>query len=283
MDWGLAILLAAFQGVAEFLPISSSGHLRVLEEMSGTRPDVLFDLMLHLGTLAAVVIVYRAILGRLLAATGRALRRPGHLREQWRLEPDLRVVAWTLVACVPTGVLAILFEKRVDAVMTPAFVGVDLIVTGLLLLSIRYFQARRETSGRAIEDLRLRDALVVGTFQGISAVFRGVSRSGSTISSGLASGLRQDAAATFSFVLSIPAVLGAFLVKLKSASESGFHNVPWAQGIVGAAVAAIVGYFALTWLIRVLQKGRLHLFAIYCFCAGVAVIVWSLVRTVPAA
>lgn len=280
MIWLMVLALAALQGLTEFLPVSSSGHLRLLAEAFGVEePQTLFDIMLHVGTLVAVFIVYRALFARMLVALGRALRRPGAVRQQLASDPDLRLFVFATIATVPTGLIAIALGDTMEALAVHVgAVGAALMVNAgvlfvLRMLTIGRWKASEERPRRMIEDLRLRDALIVGTAQGVGIV-RGISRSGTTITAGILTGLDQSAAAAFSFVLAVPAILGALVMHLRAGGLSADGLL---HAVVGAAVAAVVGTIALLLLLRLLKRGRLHLFAWYCLALGAAAVVWELV------
>lgn len=263
----LVVALAVLQGLTEFLPVSSSGHLRLLSELWGVEdPQTLLDIMLHVGTLVAVVVVYRTLFAKMTGATLRVVAKP----KRWAEEPYARLVALAIVGTVPTGAIAILLGDTMEsAAASIAFVGGALVVNGVVLLVLGWLSKRRGAQeGRPIEALRLTDALVIGTAQGFG-IIRGISRSGSTITAGMAVGLNQDAAAAFSFVLSVPAILGAMVMKFDAEAMAAGQLAPT---LVGMLVAALVGTLALILLLKLLGKGKLHHFAWYCFALGAAAI-----------
>lgn len=279
MLWIMVIALAILQGLTEFLPVSSSGHLRLLEAVFGIdEPQTLFDVFLHVGSLVAVFIVYRAVFGRMILAIGRALRRPSGVAGQLRADPDLRLFVFACLGTVPTAIIALLLDDTFEAMAAHVgVVGACLIVNGFILLLLGAFNGGRlrafpEARRRPLAELRLGDALFIGLAQGVG-VIRGISRSGTTITAAMATGLDRDAAATFSFVLAVPAILGALVLKLRGAA---LPPDALAQALVGAAVAAVVGTAALLLLLRLLRHGRLHHFAWYCFALGAAAIAWEL-------
>jgi len=282
MTWAIVLFLACLQGLAEFLPISSSGHLRISETVLGLGDmPVLFDVMLHLGTLAAVVVVYRKLLAKTLAAAARGVMRP---REAYIRDPDFRLASHVLLAMVPTVALVMLLRTFAESWASDlARVGATLLVTAMVLVAlhvrVRANRRRRDAdpahqthpAARTLAQMTWRDALAIGTAQGLSATFRGLSRSGSTITTGVYVGLEQEAAASFSFLVSIPAILGALVFALKKFDGNTEVIV---YGLVGAVVSAIVGYFALRWLLQMLGRGRLYLFAGWCAAVGIFAIVW---------
>jgi len=273
MGLWLVVLLAVVQGVAEFLPISSSGHLRIFQEVLGLEdPQTLFDVMLHVGTLVAVVWVYRERVAAVLAGAWRAVaRRNGRtLPEFWAADADFRLFALVGLATLPTGVIALLVGPLLEGwAGSLAFVGAALLVNACLLFVLdRLLRSGKATRG--LETLTWKDALLIGLAQGL-AVTRGISRSGSTITAAVALGIKQDAAAAFSFLLSIPAILGALVLTLKDFDGELDLLLP---GVFGAVIAAVVGIAALKLLLRILDKGRLGLFAGYCALVGLGALIW---------
>jgi undecaprenyl-diphosphatase len=259
MDYTLAVLLGVVQGVTEFLPISSDGHLAIsvalYEAAKGTKvPDVLgLEIVLHAGTLAAIVAFY--------------------WRRIWRLlGEDRRVIGLIFVGTLPAAIIGLPLHKWGGEFLTdPLLAGCMLPLTGLLLL----VGASRPAGETQCRQLGYGRALVIGIFQAL-AILPGISRSGTTISAGLALGLRRDEAATFSFLLAIPAVGGACLLELIDlvrAMPSGEALGPMA---VGALVSLVAGLFALAWLIKWLQQGRIQYFAWWCIPVGFAVVAWQL-------
>ncbi len=275
MSLGLVIALAIVQGLTEFLPVSSSGHLRLLESFFGVDAEqTLFDIVLHVGTLVPVVIVYRGELGRMVRSGLGALKRPS----EFLADADQQDEAGVGAATVPTAVVALLFGDVMERLaLDIRAVAACLALTGFILLGMGALERRAAQSQRPLRtlaDLRLRDALLIGTLQGF-AILRGVSRSGTTITAGLLVGLDRKSAAAFSFLMAIPAILGALVLALR-------HGAPAGQGLpiflIGGLVAAISGTIALRWLLRLLQKGRLHHFAWYCFALSAIAFTWTFYR-----
>jgi undecaprenyl-diphosphatase len=270
MSLGLALLLGCLQGLTEFLPVSSSGHLRLLEHWGGEiHPAIFFDILLHVGTLAAVFFVYRALFRDMTRALWRVLRGQSKLKD----ESHARLFVLACVATVPTGLIAIAFGDSMEGFAhSTGFVGAMLIVNGFLLLGLGFLQkSQGESGGRPLEELNVKDALVIGSIQGLG-IFRGISRSGSTITAGLGLKLNQEAAATFSFVMSVPAILGALVMKMDEATRTGIETHVL---VLGAVMAAIVGTVALIVLLKLLKRGRLHHFAWYCFAIGLVALLGS--------
>jgi undecaprenyl-diphosphatase len=253
-----AIVLGAVQGATEFLPVSSSGHLVIMKQLFGsTDVPILFDVLLHVATLMAVLVVFWERVKVLLIVTGRFLVG----RRQTEDGPYLRLIILMLVATVITGAIGVALDS-IDTIRTPRLTSALFLVTALLLvLTVR-------TNGwRPLERLRWIDAIVVGFAQG-AGVLPGISRSGITIATGLYLGMDRRTAGEFSFLLAIPAVLGALVLTLTDAGELG-ATVPPAALITGFVAALAVGYLALRILLRFIRGGRLYVFALYLVPLGV--------------
>jgi undecaprenyl-diphosphatase len=268
MLWLIIILLAIIQGITEFLPVSSSGHLVVVQELFKQcgyplpkNETLTLDVVLHFGTLLSVVVFF--------------------WRRIWELlTQDWRVIALLIVGSIPAGIAGFTLKKHFEAMFeNPLGVGCLFFVTGALLL----WADRRPAGEIKYQQMSYWQALIVGLFQAI-AILPGVSRSGSTITAGVGVGLRRRDAATFSFLLAIPAIAGAGL-------KEGYDRF-WKHGheytqllhqgdfalmlAVGTLVSFVIGLLALWWLIGWLEKGRLHWFAWWVFGMGTVVIAWQL-------
>jgi len=274
-----AVFLGIVQGLTEFLPISSSGHLVILQHLFGVTGQALdFDVCLHLGTLVAVCIFFRSDLAHIAGAlsaplhTAAAGSPDGGAANEARAE-HRRMAFMVVVGSVPTAIVGLLFQ-RISAVLFSSviLVGVMLLVTGTVLCVTRFAangynregDRRKEAAG-----LTVLDALVIGTVQGL-AIVPGISRSGVTIAAGLMLGLNRRTAAKYSFLLSIPAILGASVLVLGDLTAVRATS-PTAMA-AGTIVAAIVGYAALKMLVYIVHRGQLFLFAPYCWAAGIVTI-----------
>ncbi|MDR1045242.1 MAG: undecaprenyl-diphosphate phosphatase [Candidatus Adiutrix sp.] len=268
----VAVLLGLIQGLGEFLPISSSGHLMLAQAVFGlVEPEVAFDVALHLGTLGAVFIFYRETLISLikeLRFLPGALISPARWRELYRGRPDFRFGLLILAGSLPTGVIGLALKDILKAHFTSALsVGLALLVTGGLLRAV----GRRGRNGRGAEQMTLRDALVIGAIQGL-AIVPGFSRSGFTICAGLFAGLNRVTAARYSFILSIPAIIGAAVLEMRHGPASIFSAGDF---LAGFAVAAVSGYLALALLVRLLKRDHFGLFAWWCWGVGLFAVGWS--------
>lgn len=267
MDIIQAIILGLVQGATEFIPVSSSGHLVLVPWLlRWESPGLVFDTVVHWGTLVAVLAYFWR---DWLALIGAWLR--GLLRWDWH-DPQARLMWLLIVGSIPAAVIGYLLEDFFESLFgEPAWVGVFLLVTaGLLALSERLGERMRD-----MDDLHWPDALVIGLGQA-AAIAPGISRSGATIAAGLFRGLRRTVAARFSFLLATPIIFGAGLFKLFDlfSTPDPLAQVPaLAAGFLAAAVS---GYLCIWGLLRYLQRGRLYPFAIYCACAGLLglVVAW---------
>lgn len=249
-----SVLLGLLQGLTEFLPVSSSGHLVLAQSLlPGFRqPGVLFDVLLHVGTLLAVLAYFRGDVGELLASL-----LPGG-------DPSRRRLALLLVAAtVPTGLIGVVFKDPLEALFhAPRAAAAMLLVTGALLWVSEVLARPR----MGLEGLGYGRALAVGVVQGL-AIVPGISRSGSTIAAGTLLGIRGEDAARFSFLLSVPAVLGAVVLQAPelAAVEPGAPAV-YAAGVLAAFLS---GLWAIRFLLAVIRRGRFRWFAVYCWCVGI--------------
>lgn len=268
-----AVILGIVQGLTEFLPISSSGHLVLGHHLFGMKdPELLFDVILHLGTLAAVFIVFRNEIKDLFFELFRApryFRSMESLKEAWSENPVFRMLALIVIGSIPTGLLGVIFKDFFESLFSSTLgVGVSLLFTGLVLM----LTSRVKQDGKSIKDVKTVDALVIGLAQGL-AITPGVSRSGFTISAGLFMGLERELAARYSFLLSIPAILGALILQLKSSTSGIFDIVSLGAGFLAALFS---GLLALYFLIRLVKKGKLHYFSYYCWIVGLTAIIVNL-------
>jgi undecaprenyl-diphosphatase len=256
-----ACLLGIIQGVTEFLPISSDGHLVIAQGyLPGFDQNPLtFDVMLHFGTLVAVLLYFRRDVVALLASVFGCESRGSAI-------PARRWLVLIAIATLPTALIGLMLEKSAESLFSsPTFAASALIANGMLLLSTGLAPKSKRGAG----DLNIRDALLIGIMQGL-AVLPGISRSSNTIATAMFLGVRGDIAAQFSFLLSLPAVAGAVLLKLRDLQgASGGELIPFG---IGAATALVSGLWAITFLLRVIMKDKLRYFGYYCLFFGVMVL-----------
>ena len=280
MDLIDAIVLGLVQGATEFLPISSSGHLvlgQYLLELE--KPQLLFDIVLHVGTLLAVVGFYRRDIGRLYEGIRRGIANVLETRSlEKALEPEgARLALLIGIACIPTGILGVLVDEFLPVERgtqaAAIFVCGALLFNGLVLFSGRLVRDHEpeDREGRfVLWNVSIAVALAVGTAQGL-AVIPGISRSGMTIISALFLGVWRDQAARFSFLMSIPAILGALALKFDPGVFSGpAVGSQLALYGVGALAAGLSGFAAIYWLVKLIERAQFHHFSWYCWAVGSA-------------
>lgn len=279
-----AVFLGVLQGATEFIPISSSGHLVLVPWALGwPSPGLAFDIVLHLGTLLAVVAVFWRDLVDLivawLASVVAALSRFGRTPDRAKTVSPVtssraRVAWWVLLATIPAGLMGLLWQDAFESLFSnPRWVALFLLLTGLWLVVAERL-GRRE---KQAEQLTLWQALLIGVAQGC-AIAPGISRSGATIGAGMVSGLKREAAARFSFLLSIPIILATALIptiKLIDSGGLGIAIMPLAAGFVAAFAS---GNICIRWLLSQLRRRSLVVFAVYCFVAGALALVLTFVR-----
>ena len=266
------ILLAVIQGLTEFLPVSSSGHLVIAQSfMDGFRqPGVLFDVMLHLGTLLAVsFFLRREILDILVSFVPVGWSRWGFDDARAR-RTGRKMALYIITATIVTGGIGLVFEERIHHLFTSApAASCMLLITGVLL-----FLSDRFQGSRVEKDMNITDSVVIGIVQGM-ALIPGISRSGSTIAFGMFRGLDGPAAVRFSFLLSIPAVLGATVLELRYVGQISPGDL--AIYLTGMVVAAVVGFLTLRLLLFVIRKRRLSIFAYYCWILGISTLIINVI------
>lgn len=263
MDIFSACLLGLIQGLTEFLPVSSSGHLAIAQHfLSGfEQPGLLFDVLLHVATTLAVIIYFRHDIWKLLNC---------YFRSDDQALDNRHILRMLILGSIPTAIIGFsgkdFFESLFDNLL---MIGFMLLVTATLLI----LAEKIRKDGRSLEQLNSKDALLVGVVQGL-AIIPGISRSGSTISCLLLRGIDGEAAARFSFLLALPAVGGALLLSLKDLDHVATADFP-AYGL-GALMAFISGLFAIRCLMDVVRRKRLIGFAVYCLLVGSSIIGYSL-------
>jgi undecaprenyl-diphosphatase len=275
MSYIESIILGVVQGLTEFLPVSSSGHLVLMQSLLGLKePMVLFDVLLHVGTVAAVFVVYRAEIKLILADTWRAI--PGGFRDFKRF-PQAKTALMIILANVPTAIIGLTLEHPFEKLFSSTLaVGVMLLVTGCILFvtgGMLFATKGLRDSDRDETDMTVREALIIGIVQGF-AITPGISRSGITIVAALFLGIKRESAARFSFLLSIPAILGALVLKLRHTAIIP-EDMP--VQAVGMAVSFTVGVAALIWLINVVKRGKLVWFSWYVWTLGLLAIAGSFI------
>ena len=271
-----SLFLGLVQGIAEFLPISSSGHLAVFQNLFGLNAGgddlLLFDVLLHLGTLVSVCVVFWNDIRMIVMECVELVRGIGHPvpGERKRLN-GVRLLLMIAFATLPLVLVLPVHESVEKLSYSTAFVGIAFLATGGML----YCADRMPKGTRTAKSMRIRDALLVGLCQAVATI-RGLSRSGTTITAGIATGLDRRFAVKFSFLISIPAVLGANLVSLVKAFQAGVNWSAVPVYLLGMIVAMVSGYFALNLLRYLARKGKFGGFAYYCWAAGAITLILTI-------
>ncbi|MBQ8463398.1 MAG: undecaprenyl-diphosphate phosphatase [Prevotella sp.] len=264
MDWLQALILGIIQGLTEYLPVSSSGHLEIGNALLGVEieENLTFDVMLHVATVLSTLVVLWSEIDWIL----RGLFK-------FKMNAETKYALNIVVSMIPVGIVGVLFKDKIEALFTGnlLLVGCCLLVTALLL-TFTYFARPRQK-----ENISWVDALIIGIAQAI-AVLPGISRSGSTIATGLLLGNKKEKLAQFSFLMVIPPILGqALLSTMKFVKgDETFGGVGTIPMLVGFVAAFISGCFACKWMINIVKKGKLVYFGIYCAIAGTVAIIYSL-------
>lgn len=272
-----SFLLGLVQGIAEFLPISSSGHLAIAQNLlgmsdAGTVPEF-FDVLLHLGTLVAVFVAYWADIKDMVLEFFRGAGDLIHHSTPNPVPPARRLILLIILGTLPLFVVLPVKDAVQSLSNSMVFIGAALIVTGVLL-----FVSDRVKKGRKNERTATwLDALIVGIGQAI-ATMPGISRSGMTITTGCFVGFERKFAVRFSFLLSIPAVLGANILSLADAAKAGINWAEVPVYLVGVVTAAVVGYLCIRLLRFIADRGKFGAFAYYCWAVGVLTLVLNVIK-----
>lgn len=267
MSWLEAVLLGAVEGFTEFLPVSSTGHLTILERLLGYStddPDITaFTAIIQVGAVAATLLYLRRDIVRLLAAWFRGLRDPGA-----RGERDYRFAWAVILGSIPIGIVGLAFKDQIETTLRSLwFVGGALIVWS----GVMWYADNRATQRRHESDVGWRDTLIIGLAQCLALV-PGVSRSGATLSAGLLRGIDRVAVTRLSFFLAIPALTGAGILQTATQFDNIAAGVGWGPTLIATAMSFVVAYFAVAWLLRFVSRHDFTVFIVYRVVIGVAVL-----------
>ncbi len=275
MSYFEAVVLGLVQGLAEFLPISSSGHLALIQQYFGISDDkvLLFAVLLHVGTLISVFIVYWKDIWELLVelcltikdlCSGKGLR----LAER----PVRKLGVMIIVATIPTAIIGLLFSDFFDSLYTSVIpIGVGLIITGFLLV----FAERMGEGNRGIQQMNFRNAIFIGIVQGV-AICPGISRSGSTLFGSLICNLDRKFAVKFVFLISIPSIMGSAILETPAAIDAGVTAAEVGPILVGMLVAAVSGLIAIKTMIKIVSDKKLSYFSYYVWVLGLIVVLYGI-------
>jgi len=254
------IILGVIQGLTEWLPISSTGHLKLAEHFLGLNVPILFDITLHIGTLVVIFLFFRQDINNILSA---------FVRFDFKTEHG-KLIPLIIVGTIPTISIGLVFGEPIESVFqSPLPIAIAFIICGIVLYSAK-------TGKEKTSNISYSTALIIGIAQGI-AIIPGISRSGATIATALLLGVKREKAFTFSFLLSIPAIIGALGLTLYTQfNELTATGLSWVEIFGGMVVAMFVGYLALKILWKILAKKKFHIFAFYCWLLGVVLIAMGL-------
>lgn len=269
-----SVILGLVQGLTEFLPVSSSGHLVIFQRIFRLmEPEIFFDICLHIGTLVAVIVYFRHDLYAIIMAVSQKgllfLKKDISAQNAYK-DPEVKMAVLIIAGFIPTVIAGLLLNEIADLLFTSVFItGIMLILTGAFLWATRWFKSENNIE----VEFTIKKAFIIGLVQGF-AVIPGISRSGSTIVAGLFLGLDREMAAKYSFLMSIPAIAGAAVFSLKDLES--LAGLSFKVILPGVLVSAIVGYLALSFLVFIVKKGRLYAFAPYCLIVGIIAILSGL-------
>jgi undecaprenyl-diphosphatase len=264
-----SFLLGLIQGLTEFLPISSSGHLVLGEAMLGGKLDksITFEVVVHFGTLCSILIYYYNDIKSILASLWDLLLNPGSFSEKVSTDSNIKLSGFILLSMIPAFIVGLTLKETIENVfLNPFPVSIMLIVTGVILFATRY-------RDQFPNDLKASSAFGIGLAQAF-AILPGVSRSGSTISLGLYLGIKREKVANFSFLMVIPVIAGAMLLEVIDMIAMGIPMASFWSLLVGFLASFISGYFALKYLIIMLRSKGIHPFAWYCWAVGLIGIIY---------
>ena len=255
------IILGIIQGLTEWLPISSTGHLKLAEHFLDLKTPILFDVILHIGTLIVVLFFFRKDIKNILSAL---------VRFNFKTE-DGKLIPLIIIGTIPTALIGMVLGDLIENVFQNILpIAIAFLICGTMLYSSK---AGKEKA----DSIDYLTALMIGTAQGI-AIIPGISRSGTTIAVAILLGVKREKAFKFSFLLSIPAILGALGITVyKQFDELATAGLGWIEILAGMALAMLVGYLALKLLWKVLAKKKFHLFAFYCWLLGTAIVALTLI------
>jgi len=245
-----AVIMSVIQGVAEWLPISSSGHLALMHNFFGFQ-SLSFDVFLHFASILAVLFIFRKDIIQLL---------------NLRKKENLNYIFFILLGIIPAGLVGVLFKDQIESFFSSLFyLGIFFIVSGILIYSTKFAQVKSKKIG-------LFDSLFIGVFQAV-AILPGISRSGATISGGIFRGIKKEEAVKFSFFMAIPIVLGAAVIELKDLVAT---NLDYSLLIVSFIITFLVSLFTIKLLLKIIKTDKFYLFGVYNFVLGILVVIWSL-------
>lgn len=269
MDLLQAILLGILQGVTEFLPVSSSGHLALARALFGQNlePGITFEIVVHFGSFCSIVVYYRKKIGEILRDLFHSFSLTGLRTGRYTTDPNTRLSMIILLSMIPAMLVGFTLKDTVESMfLDPLLVSFMLLVTGSLLFSTRFV-------AQPDKPVDAKRGLLMGVAQAL-AIIPGISRSGSTISVGLFTGIDRTLVANFSFLMVLPVLAGAMLLELLEIVDNGIETAAVVNLVIGFLTSFVAGYFSLKYLIMLLKREKFHYFAYYCWALGIGGILY---------
>ena len=263
MSWHEAILLGLVQGLTEFLPVSSSGHLVLTQHLLGLHhQNITFEVFVHFGTLMAVVLVFKADIFKMTISVFGFFKNLSNPKYYFKENSDFKIATYIILASIPAAIVGLFFIDFLENIFSlPFWVSIMLLITGGILLATNLTSTKHSS-------VKLPDAMVMGLAQAF-AIIPGISRSGSTICMAMFMGLNKNEAARFSFLLSLPVIFGATILKFFDLLDQSPKFEQFFPMLIGTFVAFISGYWAIRFLLNLIREGKISYFAYYCFAAGI--------------
>jgi len=260
-----SIILGLVQGLSEFLPISSSGHLVIFSEILNFQEEgIAFEVFVHFGTLFSILLAFRKELSQMIIAL---YLIPLKKSDDPELKEYFQWDLYVIISSIPIGIIGLAFKDQIEAAFSNVVLVYSMLaITGLIMTITPKLKSRGTP-------LKISNTFVIGLAQAF-AILPGISRSGSTIFTGMAFGIEREKVARFSFIMSIPAVSGAVLLKTLDLLETGIDNSGMLNYAAGTIVAFVSGYFAIIWLLDIVKKGKLQWFGYYCFTVSAIALSW---------
>ncbi|MFC6332877.1 undecaprenyl-diphosphate phosphatase [Paenibacillus septentrionalis] len=264
-EWLQYLVLGLIQGFTEPIPISSSGHMIIAQRLMGMEQHGLsFEIMTNTASLIAILFIYREVITRLVK------NGFGYVKtRETQYKPDFNFILYIIIGSIPAGIIGVIFKDKIEEVFSSiTTVAVALLVTGLALWLIRNLRGVKRDG-----DLSIKDAIIVGLAQAV-ALIPGISRSGSTVIASIATGMKQDTALRFSFMLYIPVSLGGLVLGISDIASDPELQALWLPYLISFVTSLVVTYFSMRWFMGIMEKGNLRYFSYYCFIAGALILIF---------
>lgn len=278
MNWIDAIILGVIEGITEFLPVSSTGHLNIVEKLLGYQINsagmTAFTAIIQIGAILAAVVYFWSDIVRIATAWIRGLRNKEH-----RADPDYTLGWGIIVGSIPVAVLGLTLKNFIETTSRSLWIIAGALVVWSLVM---WLADRKKNLDRSMNQVTIMDALIIGLFQALAPIFPGISRSGATISAGLFRGFDRVTATRLSFFMGIPALVAAGLLEAVTASEDISADIGWGPTILGTVVSGIVAYATIAWLLKFVSSNKFTSFLIYRVILGVVIMVLLLTGAVAA-